>query len=290
MPRPMIDITGQRFGRLTVLHRDTRENDSHAWWVCLCDCGNKKIAYGAHLKSGSTRSCGCLNKERSQSRKGVMTAKSLVGNRFGRLTVVSRFVKPNDKNPKWVCRCDCGNTSIVQGGSLKNGRIKSCGCLNIELTKVRNLTHGKSVLNNGARDRTYQTWQGMIQRCHNEKHPAYKWYGGRGLCVCDRWRKDFLNFFDDMGERPNGFTIERKNNAEGYHPNNCIWATREEQSRNKRNVKLDKHKINRIREFVACGISRKDIAQTFNITVGHVGHIVNMICWVNVDFNSGVNL
>lgn len=80
----------------------------------------------------------------------------------------------------------------------------------------------------------YRTWQDMKRRCYNEKRPEYKNYGARGIKVCKRWLKDFWNFAEDMGEKPLGYSLERKNNDKGYYPSNCVWATNEAQKLNRR--------------------------------------------------------
>ena len=114
------------------------------------------------------------------------------------------------------------------GASLRNGTTRSCGCLSREETSTRFTTHGM----HGTP--TYKIWRGILTRCHNPKATDYAYYGGRGIFVCDRWRTSFENFFEDMGPRPDGLTIERGNNSLGYFPANCTWATREEQSNNQR--------------------------------------------------------
>ena len=124
----------------------------------------------------------------------------------------------------WLCRCVCGAKRYVRMGDLRNGMSTNCGCL-------RNRKHGHA-----ARDGTsptYSGWRAMLQRCHNPKHPKYKFYGGRGIRVCKRWHT-FANFLADMGERPADKTIDRINNYKGYSRSNCRWATRQEQDGNTR--------------------------------------------------------
>jgi len=85
---------------------------------------------------------------------------------------------------------------------------------------------------------TYKSWQGMKSRCNDPNRQEYKHYGGRGIKICDRWEKDFVNFLADMGESPKGMTIERIDNDKGYYPGNCKWATRKEQGRNQRTNRM----------------------------------------------------
>ncbi len=150
----------------------------------------------------------------------------LTGKRFGRLKVIER-AKSQCGRACWKCQCDCGNIKIIIGKSLRNGNTKSCGCLMKEANREKMTTHGMRG------NPLYAVWRAMRQRCNNTNDKAYKNYGGRGIMVCHRWQK-FENFFEDMGVCPTGFTLERIDNDKGYQKNNCKWATRLEQARNKR--------------------------------------------------------
>jgi len=121
MPREVIDLSGQRFGRLTVTGRTVNQND-RVMWLCRCDCGNDAVVSGHALRRGMTESCGCLSKQRAWSTDPV----DLVGQRFGRLTVVARH--RTNHQARWDCVCDCGNTKTVDHSRLVRGITKSCGC------------------------------------------------------------------------------------------------------------------------------------------------------------------
>lgn len=158
-----------------------------------------------------------------------MDMKDLTGKRFTRLLVVSRKDNDNRMNAMWLCQCDCGKQTIVRSSCLKSKNTQSCGCL----AKNNNLKHGHR--KNSKTTAIYNSWRSMIQRCTNTKHEQYKDYGDRGITVCKEWLK-FENFLIDMRkEWKPGLTIERKKNAEGYHPSNCKWTTTKENNRNKRN-------------------------------------------------------
>jgi hypothetical protein len=160
--------------------------------------------------------------------------KNLLGHVFGRLTVVARAGSSPAGAALWECRCECGNTVVVNGHLLRDRPsrqgTKSCGCLHREAVAAINWKHGLQRDNKPE----YNTWHGMLRRCYDPNHRAYPYYGGRGIKVCDAWRNSFPQFLADMGKRPEGMTIERENNHGDYEPGNCIWATWVDQNCNRR--------------------------------------------------------
>lgn len=153
---------------------------------------------------------------------------NVIGKKFNRLTVIERAYRPYP-GTFFRCRCDCGNETIVVSQKLRFGSTKSCGCFKGDQGRKRFLKHGQHNIPE------YQIWQAIKTRCYNFSSIGFKYYGARGINVCNRWKHSFANFFADMGERPTPqHTIERRNNNKGYSPNNCYWATRKSQNRNKR--------------------------------------------------------
>lgn len=152
---------------------------------------------------------------------------------FGRLTAHWPSGRTRDGCVIWLCSCVCGGLTNVRSSTLRDGRSKSCGCLILDQCRNRpnRLKHGHNAV--GKRSRTYSCWGDMIKRCTNPKAGNYVYYGGRGIKVCDRWRS-FENFLADMGECPNGLSIDRIDNDGNYELSNCHWATALEQARNKR--------------------------------------------------------
>ena len=154
----------------------------------------------------------------------------LTGRRFGRLIVVSR-AEADGPTTRWHVRCDCGATKIIAAQSLRDGVSESCGCLRREQIAGRNLRHG------GSRTREYDVWQTMHFRCTNPAARQWSDYGGRGIKVCERWSK-YEHFIADMGARPSSsHTIERLDNDGPYAPDNCEWATRSKNNRNRRSTR-----------------------------------------------------
>ena len=155
----------------------------------------------------------------------------LTGQKFGRLTVLTRKGKTKSGNAKWLCQCECGKETIVSSIELKSGDTRSCGCLREEVSAARMTTHGK------AKTKAFRVWMSMKARCLNKDDRAYCYYGKRGITICEQWMA-FENFYADMGDRPEGLTIERIDNNKGYSPDNCKWITQKEQMRNTRRNKI----------------------------------------------------
>ncbi len=162
------------------------------------------------------------------------------GKKIGRLFVLHKCGSQKSTGSiKWECLCDCGNIKAIDGVSLRRGSIVSCGCFNAEQASKLMTTHGYSRAT-GAKKATYKIWTSMLQRCNNPKSQKFHRYGARGISVCCDWHQ-FENFIFDMGERPEGFSIDRIDNDGNYCKDNCRWASDSDQSHNRENNRMLTH-------------------------------------------------
>lgn len=148
----------------------------------------------------------------------------LMDQRFGRLLVLKRS-GGNRNGPLWLCQCDCGTTQTITTGQLRSGKKLSCGCL------LKSMQHG------GSRSREYSAWSAAKDRCYNANMRAYRYYGGRGIVMCESWLNNFAAFRRDMGPCPEAHTLDRIDNGGPYSPDNCRWATWQVQYVNKRSTR-----------------------------------------------------
>lgn len=223
------DLTGQKFQYLTVIERSEdivfSGGNKKVRWLCQCDCGNFTVKYSAQLKH-KTRvvSCGCKTPKKENKY-------NLVGQSFGFLTVVEKSEeKSQNRNYLWKCECVCGEDVLASSTTLLKGEKKSCGCKTKAETSG---THGMSGTP------THTTWRTMIERCTKPYHKSYQRY--KNVPIDPKWMT-FEGFFEDMGERPEGMSLDRKDNSLGYCKENCRWATDSQQQQNKVPNKINKNK------------------------------------------------
>lgn len=217
------DLVGTRIKFITVTSRfEPKEDDTAltAKWNVQCDCGGTAVFIHKELTSKKKRTCGC----------GFSTMNYQPGNRYGLLTIVSEGPRNSYANKRQVwCKCDCGNEdlTLVTTNNLISGNTSSCGCVGEESRK----THGMSST------RTYQIHEGMLRRCNCPQQLGYENYGGRGITVRERWNPllggSFENFYEDMGEAPEGMSLDRIDFNDDYYKENCRWATNSVQGYNK---------------------------------------------------------
>ena len=258
-PMPaFIDEIGNRHGRLVVVAGPVR-SASGTKWVCRCDCGREATVFSFMLRQGRTTSCGCLTKI------------DHVGERYGRLIVIAR-----EPGRRVRCRCDCGAEATFRITHLRSGRTRSCGCLRREAAMQAWTFHGHAQRTESSPE--YRTWQRMWERCTNKKAYGYRWYGARGISVCDDWR-DFENFLRDMGRRPEGRSIDRIDCNGNYTPQNCRWATVTEQARNKRNTVRMPDVAIIVLERRQDGVSVNAIANEVGVSTSVVRQMINGTHW-----------
>lgn len=233
--------SGDRYGRFTVQERVKDHvfpsGQRARVWRCVCDCGNERNVLSRDLRTGHTKSCGCLRREEPRRRIFM----DIQGQTFGRL-LVRREVERRHNAIMWECVCTCGREMVTSSQHLREGWTRSCGCLRRDSTIERNSTQGGSATVHPL----YVTWRGMHSRCESESDSSYRYYGGRGISVCARWSGagGFTRFVADMGLKPPApvewqssapyWTLDRINVDGDYEPRNCRWADWSTQVRNKR--------------------------------------------------------
>lgn len=227
---------GQRFGMLVAVRFVPAMYGRRGTEVeCVCDCGNTTIRSRHQLHSNATPSCGCyasIRASRIIREYHPNLRAQLQGRRFGRLVAMEDVGANKDGQRMWLCQCDCGGTITTRATQLLRGGVQSCGCLAL---LVQNATHTKHGKGNTS---IYSRWRGMLTRCYNTRNKAYPKYGGRGIKVCERWH-DFNNFYEDVGDPPEGLTLDRENVDGDYEPSNVRWADWSTQRRNQRRMKHD---------------------------------------------------
>lgn len=233
----MVDKTaliGKRFNRLEVIAFDSISKNGHSKWLCRCDCGNELVKFATNLRKGHTQSCGCLRKERmAEALKEWHESyipDDLIGKVFGRVVVDSfaGWIHPEGRQSRvstWNCTCSCGEKIVKRREALQD--YSSCGCWFKEKISESSKKHGMSGTP------THQSWRKMLERCYSNSYAQKEYYQERGIEVCEKWHT-FEGFYEDMGERPQGMTLDRIDVNDGYHKGNCRWATCGVQSYNRR--------------------------------------------------------
>lgn len=221
------ELKGNIFGKWTVVsYLGKKEKDGDHLWLCQCECGIEKEVRQRGLLYGGSK--GCFNCRHDNS--NIKQIRNLIDERFGKWTVLSYLGRLRHDHVYWLCRCDCGVEREVFESNLVTGKSTSCGGAGCISSKK----HGKSGT------RVYSIWENMISRCQNPNNFSYYLYGDRGITVCDEW-KSFENFYNDMGDPPDKYSIDRLDPNLGYFPENCRWASSSEQACNKSGIKRQRN-------------------------------------------------
>lgn len=231
---------GKRIGMQTFVRFIERVNGNYKWLV-RCDCGNEREVFAPTIYGKG--SCGCQFRKRlTEKRRANGYFENLAGQRFGRLVAVERVDVAGKREPRWLCRCDCGAEALKQIAALKAGATNKCK-RTCPLGPVNSSkTHGESAHGPEGVSRLYRIWLNMRTRCSNPKAINWERYGGRGIAVCDEWEASYEAFRD--WALANGYadhlSIDRENNAGSYEPGNCRWVTAKEQANNRRPARTNR--------------------------------------------------
>ena len=146
----------------------------------------------------------------------------MIGVKYNKLTAIKELGTNKSRHKMYLFKCECGNDKVATAINVRANRVKSCGCLSKK--------HGK------CGTEIYSVWTGMKSRCYYEKNENYINYGARGIKVCERWKSSFINFYEDMGDKPSAkHQLDRIDNDGDYDPFNCRWVTPSENCLNRRN-------------------------------------------------------
>lgn len=245
MKKKYDDISGQRFGRLIAICKDGKTKSGCDKWLCQCDCGNTVSVNVYCLVYGDTKSCGCYQRE-TIIKRNQKDVEDITGKKFGRLLAVEYIGVINGRG-SWRCKCDCGAEKIIPKHDLSAGKILSCGCYHNENATRRLTTHG------GSKERLYAVWCDMKNRCYNPNYAEYRYYGQRGIFVCEEWKNDYPAFRDwalangyDEHNKNKECTLDRIDVDKNYCPDNCRWVDLFVQANNKRNnIKIEYNGVTR---------------------------------------------
>ena len=201
----------------------------------------------------------------------------LTGQKFGRLTVLS-FSEYIKRRAHWNCLCDCGNEKVIRGSSLKSGHTTSCGCLDRKWLEKHGLTTG------GKNRRLHGCWSAMLSRCYNPADVGHKNYMQKGITVCEEWKEDFAVFhawaidngYDDT------LTLDRRDNDEGYSPDNCRWVSMAEQNQNRGSNVLNPDKVRYIRAECDKNRTFTSIARELKVSRTTVHDVIVQRTWKNI--------
>lgn len=211
-------MENKQFGKWLVV-KQIKNGKPGRHYECSCQCGNFAIIPGVTLRAGRSKQCSDCQY------KTLYNPDRMIGNKFGKWTI-TKFIDIHRSLQRFECVCDCGTKGIHCAADLRAGKSTQCTICHNRENAVLNIKHGMHA------EKIYKVWCSMLSRCRTETTTGYKYYGGRGITVCERWYK-FENFFADMGMPEEGLTIDRIDNNGNYEKDNCRWVTHKENCNNR---------------------------------------------------------
>lgn len=265
-------LLGKTFHDLTVLEYVGRSKIGENLWKCRCSCGRELVRRTSNVIAPFAACTQCKT-ERMLKNSPYKTY--LLNQKFNKLKVISYEGIHDRGGTLWKCVCDCGNEIVVQSEYLKKGFTRSCKDCYEHPAKGVARTHGLH------KHPLYAVWYQMRERCYNKNSKPFKYYGERGIGICQEWLEDFLNFYNWSMENgyQKGLSIERKDVNGHYEPNNCRWATREEQVQNRTTTKIKPDQLETIRQDPR---SNAKIAKDYGVNESTISRIRAGTTWSNI--------
>jgi hypothetical protein len=268
-------MLGHTFGKLTILKYVGKSEKGENLWYCRCSCGETVISRTSNVDKPKSA---CRKCKIQAGPKAEYMKTYLLGQKFGKLDVVSYEGRNKRGFGLWKCQCDCGNIIVTLAYSLATGSSQSCGCTRIDAFVARNTTHGLS------KHPLYQVWWQIKERCYNPNCPSYQHYGGdpeRVISMCDEWRYDFTAFYNWAMSKGycKGLTVERKNNNGNYEPSNCDLVPMQVQGQNTRRTKMSADKIESVRNDLR---THRVIALEYGVDESTISRIKARATWSNI--------
>jgi hypothetical protein len=237
-------MIGNKYWKWTIISFAGRSKDNRELFTAQCECGTQKTGKKDYFVSGVSKQCQKCFRNRTNIYK--------VGDRIHDWTILEE--KPNNWSERcYLCLCICGQERIVRKRDLERNKSKRCRSCHIAR---KNTTH------NSSKSPTYKTWVAMKSRCLNRNNKGYRYYGGRGISFCDKW-KDYRSFLKDVGPKPEGKTLDRIDPDGQYEPGNVRWVTPEENHQNRRNSEKYSHLYAYIKKEDLCAECLKKFTVLF---------------------------
>lgn len=265
-------MLGKKFGKLTILSYAGKSEYGDNIWKCKCECGTPVVNRTAAVSKPTSA---CPRCKRLSGPNAEKKRTQLLGQVFGKLSVLECAGLNKFDQITWLCQCECGNQIVVRTSALTCGESRSCGCGRSEAAKKQFSIHGLY------EHPLYAIWSAMKERCYNPKHPSFHRYGDRGIRVCENWLGNFELFYNWalINGYQSGLTLERIDNDGNYDPGNCKWATYHEQAQNKSSNRINRDQVALIRTDTRVN---SEIAKDYGVNESTISRIKARFTWSNV--------